>query len=77
VIKQEEIDGRCMLHLQGEKERGIRCFSGKTLGKEPLERSRRRWKGNIKNVSSSNRDKMRAIVNGVVNVRLHEKRGTS
>ena len=28
--------------------RGIQCFSGKALGKEPLGRPRRRWKGNIK-----------------------------
>jgi hypothetical protein len=63
--------------LVGGEERGIQCFSGKTLGKEPLGRPRRRWKGNIKNGSSSNRDKRRAIVNVVVNLCLHEKRGTS
>ena len=49
------------------EERGIQCFGGKILGKEPLGISRRRWKSNIKNVSSSNRNKRRAVVNAVVN----------
>jgi hypothetical protein len=54
----------------GGEERGIQCFGSKTLGKEPLGRSRRRRKSSIKNVSSSNRDKRRAVVNAVVNCRL-------
>jgi hypothetical protein len=63
--------------LVGGEERGIQCFIGKHLGKEPLGRPRRRWKGIIKNGSSSNRDKRRTIMNAVVNLFLQEKMGTS
>jgi hypothetical protein len=56
--------------LVGGDERSIQCFSGTTLGKEPLGRPRRRWKGNIKNGSSSNRDKRLAIANAAVNGRF-------
>jgi hypothetical protein len=53
--------------LVGGEKRGIQCFGGKTLGKEPLGISRRRWKSNIKKVSSGNRNKRRAVVNALVN----------
>jgi hypothetical protein len=46
--------GGHVARTRGE-ERRIQGFGGETLGKEQLERSRNRWKRNIKNISAKNR----------------------
>jgi len=48
VIKSRRSGWVTYVALAVGEVRGIQCFSGKALGKEPLGRPRRRWEGNIK-----------------------------
>ena len=67
----------------GEEKRWVQDFSWETWGKEPLERRRRRWEDNIKmdlrevGVGGTgwidlaqDKDKWRALVNTVTNLRV-------
>jgi hypothetical protein len=71
--------GACSAY--GREERCVQGFGEKTLGNDPLQRSRRRWKNDIKMdlqevgcgsmdcvELAQNRDRRRALVNAVMNL---------
>jgi len=76
-----EMGGACSAY--GERRDVYKVLVGKPEGKRPLERSRRRWKDNIKIdlqevrcmgmdriALAQDRDRRRALVNAVMNIRV-------
>jgi len=82
VIKSRRMRLAGQVESMGEKRGGYRVLVGKPEGKRPLARPRRRWEGNIKmaiqEVGCGNdwiylaedRDRWRALVNAVMNLRV-------
>ena len=78
---ENEVGGACSMY--GGQQRCIQGFGGKPKGKRPIGRSRHRWENNIKKVLQEvecegkdwidvahNRDRWRALVNAVMNLRV-------
>ena len=87
-IEKNEIGDVCSTY--GSDERCIQGFVGKTEGKRPTGRPRRRWEDNIKMhlqevgcggldwiKLAQDRDRLRAVVNAVMNLGFHKMRGIS
>jgi hypothetical protein len=54
----------------GEKRKAYRSLVGKSEGKKPLGRPRRRWVDNIRIDLAKDRNRWRALVNSVLNLRV-------
>jgi hypothetical protein len=80
-IKENEVGGACGTRGRGEKR--VQGFYGKPEGKRPLERPKRRWENGIRMDLRENgwgglewihlaqdRDRWRAVVNAVMNLRV-------
>jgi hypothetical protein len=83
IIKSRRIRWAGHVAQMGEKRNAYRLLVGKPEGKRPLGRPRRRWVDNIKMDSgevgwgdvdwiglAKNRDRWRALVNSVLNLRV-------
>jgi hypothetical protein len=88
VIKSRKMRWAGHVARMGEGRCVYRVLVGRPEGKRPLERSRRRWKDNIKldlreiGIDGANwirlaqdRVQWRAFVNTVMNLRVHKKEG--